>query len=539
LRTSADVGFARLCGSIEKLSIPVVYCEHTGDKSVASAQKENGMRKFVLVLLLAALLIGTLGGCGLFGDSDLRAYNDLLAEMASLTEYRFSGTMSLSIDPVLFGGVDFAFAGFMPMHLTVEGTASYWSGEVHAAYQMRRADGTVLFDAEMIVHGPTMYVGLVPIMDAMLRPVLLEMGADLSGFSMADDVLGGYAYLAVPHEGDLTDVIFAPPNVTGGLDVGPFLVRQGEAFIVTLTGEDVRAVAVEIGELLVQFIADGAEDEIGDVLGGMTGRLISADMTDARVQVTTSHLGEVFRQIIEMDVPGVLEMEADFSFTAEGVLPVSVPERALTEAELTELMLNLDFGAIFGWAQSGSAGGGSTLTDEITVLYDLAGMNLIGHTLGEGSLLATAALPNGRGGEHAVTIISRGTASAGDDHVFCDADAIGMQYFALTSMDAVEAVLQAVEADRVGYFLLDSRLTASTLRTNSERSLAVMAIAEQTTAGLDRMRIYLAQVVGEDVVRLELELYMNLFGGEDHVVLALLSAHMGVDLGAYVTELLR
>ena len=84
----------------------------------------------------------------------------------------------------------------------------------------------------------------------------------------------------------------------------------------------------------------------------------------------------------------------------------------------------------------------------------------------------------------------------------------------------------------------------SPLRTNEDRSVAAMAIAERSASGLTRLYIYLAQVIDDhtasvgDVISLELVLYVNLFGRQDEAVLAELSSFIGLNLGQYGIDLL-
>lgn len=492
------------------------------------------MKKLVVILVLAVLLLGMFGGCGLFGDRVLADYEALREALSSLTEYRFEGTATLSLEAAFLGDAAFSFADLMPLHLSMEGTVSTYHQEIQAIYQYLSADGTPLFDMEMILAGGSMYIDLVAMMENRLRPALEELDIDLTGFSMVD-LLEGNTYLAVPADATLDELLFASAEEDSGFDAEPFLTRQGDAFVVTVEGEYVREMMDEMNRILSQFLVDQGGDGIGDVLGDMSLRLAGADLTDASVVRITSRIGGVFYQSIRMQVPGFLDMQVDFSYIAEVVLPVWVPMNALTEAAFERLIQNIDFDAALSPAPHVE----DQTPEEITLRYDLVLLNLVGHHIHDDSILETAALGDGRGGEHSVAVIAGHERTEGERTIFSGTDAIEMYYVSQTYLDAVEAVLQAVQADREEYFLPDSTLRFSALRTNGDRSIAAMAIAEQTATGLDRVHIYLGQVIPEtgDTIRLELSLYTNWFTNVDDLILAELSVHIGVDLGAYVTEL--
>ncbi|MCL2567994.1 MAG: hypothetical protein FWE12_00950 [Oscillospiraceae bacterium] len=497
------------------------------------------MKRLAIVLLLLVLLVGVLGGCG--GTSDLEAYEALLHEMAGLREYWFRGNVTLSLEPALLGSADFQFADFMPLRFSVEGTVSYADQRMQARYLYRQADGTPMFDLDMVLADGAMYVGLTSLLDFMLRPIFAQFGLDLSDY--LEDLLEGYGYLLVPYGGTFEETVFAPADFFGGMNVEPFLTRQGNAFVVTVSGEDVRGLTAEMGALLAQFIPQedhsiaGGGTPMGGVVGDVGALLASADLTHARVVMATARVEDSFYQSIELEIPGALQMRAEFGFTVEPVPFVSVPGNALTEDALAELLMNVDFDAIFGVQRPGVSPGEPL---DIAIAYDLETLILVGHALEEDSLLRMVALGDGDEREYMVAVIDRSFVSGVAYHLFVDADAIEMFYSLLGNRNAVEAILLAVERDRVEYFLPDSWLTFSALRTNESRDIAALAVVEQTAAGLTRVFVYLGQEVygTGDVVRLEMVFYLDLFHSEDRAVLEEFGWYMGIDLGAVVTELL-
>jgi len=502
------------------------------------------MKKRIAILVLGLLIAGSFTGCGLiediFGGADISAYNALVQEMSDLTEYRFTGDVSLYLgDVFLDEDTEFLFEDLMPMQFTVDGSVSHANREMQATYQYQTADGTPMFDVSMIATDNAMYVGLVSMLDYMLRPAFEDLGVDLSDFSM-QDLLSGSDYLIIPFEGTLDDMMFAPVQVGATLDLAPFLTREGDRFTITVHGEDIRAMSDEMGVMLEQFMLDSSlsgGEGIGNILGDVASTLNETDLTDASMIIITSRSGEAFFQTFEMNVPGLIEMSANFTFAPAEVAPVGTPENAVTETEFEALMMAIDFDAIFGG--QGAPGFGNLNDGNVEIVYDLSALTLIHNELEEGSLLALAGLPNGRGEEHNVPIIAAGNISPGLIHLFNDIDAIELYYVFLDDFNAVDAILMAVEADLSGYFLPDSTLNASVLRTNEARDIAAMAIAEEMAGGMTRIAAYLAQSVPDsnDVIRLEIVLYLDLFGDEESPILAQLSAQFGIDLSAYITQL--
>ncbi|MCL2588773.1 MAG: hypothetical protein FWD84_05120, partial [Oscillospiraceae bacterium] len=298
------------------------------------------MKKLILALILIALIVGALAACG--GPSYLEEFNELIEEIEQLREYRFESTAVISLDAAFLGDTAFAFADFMPMHFAIDGTVSDINRQMQATYRHRQADGTLMFDMSMLLTDQHMYVGLVSMVDYMLRPVFEVLGVDMDRFS-AEALLGGYAYLIVPYAGRLEDMVFTPAALTDGVEIEPFLARQGNAFVITALGEDVRALTDGISSLLAQFIMpdatlDGA-DAIGDVISDISAQLTGTNLAEARVVIVTAHEENSFHQTVELQVPGFIDLRANFSLTAQGVAPVAVPGNALTETEFANLLL--------------------------------------------------------------------------------------------------------------------------------------------------------------------------------------------------------
>ena len=487
------------------------------------------MRKGIAVLILCVLLIGILGACGDGGRAaDLAAYRALMEEMEALAEYRILGEMTMD------------FAGF-PMGVLVEGTMSRANAEMVMHYQQLSPGGEPMFAMHVILREETMYMELAPVLDFLLRPVFEMAGIDASDIEMRD-ILGVYEYMRIPYEGALHEMLFAPAQMEEGFDVEPFLSRDGEVFTLRFQDEEVGWMMGEIDTVLRQFatLSPGGVG-IGAEIGAVGSVFDLQDLTGAYMVMVFSRSGDSFYQSMEIELPGMLDtagqaaplhIRADFTFTPWTVSPLGAPAHTLTEAELEVFLLQIDFAALL-------SGGAALPAGEIALVYDLHTLGLIGHVLEEGSLLATAPLGDGAGEEHMVLVIDGANLAGGVFYLVVDADAIELYYTSLDDLDAVEAVLLAVARDQAEYFLPDSTFTYSALRSNEARTMAALAIAEETAAGMVRVSIYLAQNIGgsRDVILMELVIYMDLLLDMDRAILTELGQHIGVSLDAYIAEL--
>ena len=179
------------------------------------------------------------------------------------------------------------------------------------------------------------------------------------------------------------------------------------------------------------------------------------------------------------------------------------------------------------------------LVDGFTVVYDLPeGLNLIDHDLAGSALLEHAVLTNMLGMDvAAVTIVREAETIADRGYIFNDAWAIELYYFSRRHETAVETVAWSVNWDmEEGYFFEDSILTLGDIRATADGQTAVMAVFEELRSGHVRICLYLAQNVPDsnEVVLLDMALLLWLWEDHDHVVLAELSQHIGIDLGTYI-----
>jgi len=502
------------------------------------------MKKLLTLLLIVALLLFTLSACVSGGASDLDDYRSLMEEMAALREYRFVGDVTIALGESFWDSDRFDFhladdeedTEDTSMRFAVTGSVSHTHREMIVSYAYETIYNERL-DAELILSEGVMYIGIVSMVERTLRPMIEGLRRDVTDFDIRD-ILGDHAHLRIPYGGVFEDMLIAPAELGGGMNLEPFLTRDGGRFTITLEGEDVRLAADEIGAVLGQFVPQGGShgDEMGDVIGDLTAKLADADLRDARMLVIVSRSEEVFYQTIELQVPNFFEMLANFSFTMDSIASVGTPQHALWEEEFTALLLAVDFAALFPETHTiGETGG---LEDDVLVEEDLYNLDLLNPALTEDSLLELEALGEGEDA-NTVAVIKGAAVTAGEFHVTVDADAIGMIYTVIEGLSAVETVLLAVATDRAGTFLSDSEITVSILRTNEAHTMAAMAVAEETGAGITRVYIYLAQSIDErSVLRLELSFYLDFFTDEDHEIVTELSQQFGINLRAYITGLL-
>jgi len=176
-----------------------------------------------------------------------------------------------------------------------------------------------------------------------------------------------------------------------------------------------------------------------------------------------------------------------------------------------------------------------------TIVEDLPAINLINHDLSDSDLLEAVTFRTLLGAEIAdVTIISEYDDLEHENaHIFNDAWAIELYYFARRHETAVESVIRSFEADvEAEWFFPDSHLEISDIRATSDHQMAHLVVIEEFTNGIVRVLIYMAQNVpgSNDVVLLDVVLYPHLWEEYDEAVLSELSFHIGLDLRVYLRE---
>lgn len=493
---------------------------------------------FFIVALLPVLLFG----CRNQEGANIEAYEVLLGEMNSLEEYRFFGDMRLNLEGSLLEAQANIFpAELMPMQLAVSGVASQRMQELQAQYTYASTQGEGFLELGVLLQGTSLYIELLPVLETMLVPILEEAGVNMRGLAM-EDIIGPYTHLHIPGQDSWGGGFFAPMAINPAIDIGPFLQRDGEVFTLVMTGREVALIAQDIAMILAQF--DGQGPGVNSAMGDVAEQLHRADLSLASASIITARTQTGFAQTIELRVPNLIELWANFTFEPWAVAPLIRPSGVLEEAELEQKLMNLDFNEIRGGAGSGGTQAPAFGQTQLEVHMNLPYLHLTGHLLPEGGPLSLAHLPSGHGTLRPVLVVAQGVNTPGVNYLTVDSDAIFMHYRTFDDLDAVEALLLPFAQGQTGHFLSDSTLYISPLRTNEDRSVAAMAIAERSASGLTRLYIYLAQVIDDhtasvgDVISLELVLYVNLFGRQDEAVLAELSSFIGLNLGQYGIDLL-
>ena len=177
------------------------------------------------------------------------------------------------------------------------------------------------------------------------------------------------------------------------------------------------------------------------------------------------------------------------------------------------------------------------------IIYDLAGLNLIDHDLGDSTLLEHVTLRTFLGRDVAeVTIIRGGNMSEIDDGFILSADedwAVGMFYSVRRHEAAVDSVIREMEQDKeYDFFEPDSVLTAGSVHASTDEQMAMMVMLEEDTDGFVFLYVYMAQNVpdSDDVVVLCIWLTLGFFEARDERIIAELSEHIGIDFQALITE---
>ena len=510
------------------------------------------MKKLIAVLIVAALLMGALTGCVTQTQkSDAEMFLALWEEFLEQTEYTFASEMTMqSEDPEMIA------AGMGQMSVKMSGTVSLERHEMQMTMTQSLIEEGPDMEMEMFATADEILLDMGGMVQFMFDLIFAEFGMGALSIDIAQ-VLGDTMFVRLPldTEEDAADALFFPVFVGRSLtyeELTAHLTRdEDDVFTLILEGEmleramdDVIAMmsqfSIDFGELGEEMGMDGAELDWEELFEDM-------DFSDARLDTSISRDGDSFSLVVDWDIPGVSTSRMESIYTAVEVAPLDVPE-GMTMQEFTEFMDDLDFDALFPDMFSDFGGdfdfGSGLGTDRefiYNIVYDLAGLNLIDHTLPADSLLQTVALPDGFEGENIVTIIAEVDFFVGEWEINGGNDRLWLYYVSWYDMDAVEAVKWMAENDRAAFFYDDSQLMFSDLRTNRDYTMAVMAIGEISADGLERyLCIYIAQVIPEteDVILLDLTLFMDIMWEEDYEIVAELGEHIGVDLLAFVSELL-
>lgn len=179
--------------------------------------------------------------------------------------------------------------------------------------------------------------------------------------------------------------------------------------------------------------------------------------------------------------------------------------------------------------------------DGFDVARGLPAITLVNHDVTDSDTLETFPFRTVMGQELAqVTVISGGNIEDENGWVFNDAWAIELYYFTRRHETAAEAIAWTVTWDiDEGFFLDDSVLTVSPLHVSADGSSAMLTVLEEARSGQIYVAIYLAQSLPDsnDVVVLDILLFLEIWETYDDAVLEELSALIGLDLAAIVEAL--
>ena len=174
------------------------------------------------------------------------------------------------------------------------------------------------------------------------------------------------------------------------------------------------------------------------------------------------------------------------------------------------------------------------------IIHDLAPISLFNHSL-DSDLLESITLRSPDGDEVANVLIINDWDDLThiDGHIFNDAWAIEIYYFAREGGTAAQNVLESFEADkRSDYFHQGSRITMGDIHTNADESMASLSLVEEFENGNVRVLLYLAQALSDtdDFVLMELVFYPHLWESIDSDILAALSHYIGIDMSVYLAD---
>jgi len=173
------------------------------------------------------------------------------------------------------------------------------------------------------------------------------------------------------------------------------------------------------------------------------------------------------------------------------------------------------------------------------IITNLSGLNLINHDLTNSTLLQYLTLNDTAGNKMAaVAIVSSGENITDDGHIFNDAGAIELYYFARNNETAVESVIWSATADieEIEFFSDDSDLSIGAIRASADHGTAYLTIIEEMADGSVIVCFYIAQNVpsSNGVILLDIVLHTYLWNNDSDAVLAELSELIGINLSSYL-----
>ena len=171
------------------------------------------------------------------------------------------------------------------------------------------------------------------------------------------------------------------------------------------------------------------------------------------------------------------------------------------------------------------------------VVFDLSGLNLINHNLADSVLLTSVELLGNQVivvdgvdlDQQDVSILDNDTVYA----IFNDAWAIELYYFTRRSGNAVDAVAWSARRDDVHFLDDEATLDVGIIRANADSTTALMSMRSDSE---DIVLLYLAQNLpgSNNVIVLDIVVYMFLLEEGDDALIAELSNYLGVDLSQYI-----
>lgn len=498
------------------------------------------MKKIIALLIVAALLIGTLTGC-IIRRSDVDAFLALWDEFMEQREYSFTGEMTMrSEDPEVIA------MGMEKMDVSMAGMVSLDRLEMEMTMTLSLMEEMPDVEIDAFVTEDEILFDMGGMLQFVFDLMFEQMGMGFLSISV-DELLEGNRFVALPISmgQNATDALFAPVFVGQSLtyeELTEHLTREQDVFTLTLEGEILERAMDDVMEMMNQFSFDFGEfaGELGldDMELNWEEIFQDIDYSEARLVTSLSRDEDGFRQIVEWDIPGVSTSRMESVYLPREIEPLHIPE-AMTISEFVEFIEELDFAEMFpdlggAFGDEFDDGPGPLVYD---VVYDLAGLNLVGHNLPANSLLQTVALPDGFGGEHIVTVAAGDPFFPEEWSLDSGTERLWFRYISWYNMEAAEAVNWMAKND---WEIFYSEMTVSAMHTNAEYSLAIMA-GEVLADGVDQyVFIYMAQVIPEteDVVLLDMTLAMDFLGEEEYAVIAEFGEHIGVDLLALISELL-
>jgi hypothetical protein len=493
------------------------------------------MKKKLSGLLLALLLLGTLGACGPT-LSDEEAYHAMGEALDALTEFHVTGEVS-----VLRLDVDASV-----MNHSLEGFVSLAREEVQMTYFHRDEAGVVTHETEVIIVEGRAFTDFTGRAQYVLDEFFARTDVDPADAARTG-LMQGNTLLETPAQHLLSARLLL--DHTPYFAFAAYTSRAGDTFTTTIEGEAVFAYA----EDFMPHILFGGGFEFGAELLGLDQEAAmpmlldwfrdEVDFSDARLTITRTHAGDRFSLHTDLTIPDAFEARQSVTLSPQAAPPAERPAGPTVSAE--EYMEHLNAAIIalmLGTVQPEQL---PTAPLTIEVVHDLEGFSLLDHDLPADGPLEAFSLAGGDGQIFQVSIL-RGpdfSAEGVPGGLIQEGPGFMLAYELISRAD--DAAIDIIEVIRVPALMLleamqsgDAEFAAGPLRVAPDNQSAALIMSGHILGPMDQRVLYfLAQALPDSDYLLFLMMSITRLEAVGEPFATVMSAfaemqqrHLGIDI---------